>query len=189
MKHTKRLLALLLALIMAFSLALPVLADDAPNPAMPVITKQPQSVDASSKQFVLTIEAEILNGDPIGYQWYNSITKEPIPGATEAEYSGNSSQFELLCCIVYNMNDSTAETGPHRVVSKIALFYPLDMGESLLETLYNAMIDENGLKHEIFRKLHELNRDGKLFKWTSVLLWIFGWPILLPLVLLGIVRI
>ena len=80
MKHTKRLLALFLALFtLAFSLALPASAQESitqhsqatQNPAMPVITVQPQNVRVSLGQVIfLTVEAHIPNGDPIGFRWF-----------------------------------------------------------------------------------------------------------------------
>ena len=74
MKHAKKLLALLLTLALALTLALPAFAEDEPpeepNPAMPVITVQPQSVRVRvNETFTLSVEAYIPNGDEIGYRW------------------------------------------------------------------------------------------------------------------------
>ena len=68
MTHLKRLLALLLAMILSLGLALPVFAEGEtePDPAMPVITVQPESVDVNpGGSFALTIGEETLDGDTI----------------------------------------------------------------------------------------------------------------------------
>ena len=75
MNHTKRLLALLLTLLLAFTLALPAFAEDdppeEPDPAMPVITRQPQAGKWRFLEGVnISLEAQIPNGDPIGYIWH-----------------------------------------------------------------------------------------------------------------------
>ena len=69
MKLLKRLPVSLLVIALALGLALPALAID--DPAMPVITAQPQDVSIkSNRRIVLSVEAHIPNGDEIGYQWY-----------------------------------------------------------------------------------------------------------------------
>ena len=69
MKLLKRLLVSLLVLALALGLALPAFSVD--DPAMPVITVQPQGVSTKQNQrIVLSVEAHIPNGDEIGYQWY-----------------------------------------------------------------------------------------------------------------------
>ena len=71
MKHTKHALAVLLALVLALTLALPAFAADDPNPAMPVITVQPQSVRVKAdRDFTLSMKAHIPNGDEISYRWW-----------------------------------------------------------------------------------------------------------------------
>jgi len=89
MKRTKRLLAILLALALAFTLALPAFAED-PDPAMPVITVQPQSVHVAyfNKGFTLFVEAYIPNGDAIGYRW----VRIPPSGAEE-KVGGNFASY------------------------------------------------------------------------------------------------
>ena len=55
---------------LAFTLALPAFAED-PDPAMPVITKQPQGGRIKpNKTLTLSVQASIPNGDEIGYQWW-----------------------------------------------------------------------------------------------------------------------
>ena len=139
MKHTKRLLALLLAFALTLGLALPAaaiinldgtepdwdgdplirpLSDTInPNPAMPVITRQPQKASASScTGFTLSIQAEAPNGDPLRYEWYQvrkgtddwlvsedasfsmAICIDSIDAGTE--------QFQYYC-VVYNANDDS----------------------------------------------------------------------------------
>ena len=91
MHHTKRLLALLLTLILAFTLAMPAFAEDVPpeepDPAMPVITVQPQDIGIKEffififgKAVTLSVQAYIPNGDEVGCQWY--IDGKSIEGET-----------------------------------------------------------------------------------------------------------
>ena len=116
MKHTKRLLALLLTLVLALGLALPTFAST--NPAMPVITKQPQSVTVlNGETYTFSIEAEIPNGDPLRYEWY--AVDDTYPDwcySTEASLSlWTGVQFELFVksvqadfyCVVYNADDDS----------------------------------------------------------------------------------
>jgi len=123
MRHTKALLSLLLTLALAFSLALPALADE-PDPAMPVIAKQPQSVTVKSgESFTLTVEAEIASGGEIGYQWYDACDDRRLPAANNPYIISSDNTFPngaSLYCVVYNKATSTYESGPHRVVSETA---------------------------------------------------------------------
>ena len=67
------LLTLALALALALPLALPAFADGEPNPAMPVITVQPNPKDIRVKfgeSFTLSAEAVIPNGDEVRYEWF-----------------------------------------------------------------------------------------------------------------------
>ena len=113
MKQSKRLLALMLTLVLAFSLALPALAEDAdppeePNPAMPVITVQP--VGGRARQYgitTLSVQAYIPNGDEIGYQWYRDnsdefyIWEEDGKSATLSDWSDSAADYYV---VVYNLN-------------------------------------------------------------------------------------
>jgi hypothetical protein len=86
-KLSKRLTALLLALALALTFALPALAEgesEEPNPAMPVITVQPQTVRVkANRDFTLSVKAHIPNGDEIGYWWWDdTYSRSPI-GSTE----------------------------------------------------------------------------------------------------------
>ncbi|MCL2494460.1 MAG: hypothetical protein FWE98_02235 [Oscillospiraceae bacterium] len=96
MKQTKRLLALLLTLALALTLALPAFAEtdppEEPNPAMPVITVQPEGptdrLRASYEGFMLRVEATIPNGDPISYRWYQNgvdVTNDDVPFCVSQE--------------------------------------------------------------------------------------------------------
>jgi len=125
MKTTKRLLALLMALALGLSLALPALAEE--DPAMPVITKDLPLIDMRpvkiGEVFTMTleIEAEIPNGDPIRYQWYRgtgvSLLSMPIPGATTPSYTvsetGNGGRSPYFYCVVYNTSDETLCVSSH----------------------------------------------------------------------------
>jgi len=87
MKQPKKLIALLLTLVLAFGLMLPALAEgeteaetdpvapvvtmqEEADPAMPIITVQPQGGRIrAGKNFSLSVEAHIPNGDEIGFRW------------------------------------------------------------------------------------------------------------------------
>jgi len=76
MKLTKRLLALLLTLALALCLSMPVFAEEEPNPAMPVITVQPQSIRVKAGQkFTLSVQAHIPNGEGVLVYHFNDDTR------------------------------------------------------------------------------------------------------------------
>ena len=101
MKSTKRLLALLLIFALAFTLALPVFAEDEPDPAMPVITVQPQGERVLKEDlFLVKKKAHIPNGDEIGYQWYRNNTL--LDGATGDSIIGNARETADYYVIAYN---------------------------------------------------------------------------------------
>jgi len=69
MKNCKRLSALLLALLLAFGIV-PFCTAEADNPAMPIITKQPESLTVKCcEEFTLSVEAYIPNGDELQFRW------------------------------------------------------------------------------------------------------------------------
>ena len=79
MKRFKKLLVLLLSFIFVFGLALPVLAQESilehseatENPAMPVITVQPQGGRVRVYEAIrLSVQASIPNGESVSYRWY-----------------------------------------------------------------------------------------------------------------------
>ena len=115
MKQLKRLLALLLTLALALSLALPAFASEEPNPAKPIITAQPQSVTVlDGEPFTLSVQAEIPNGDPLRYEWYE--VGYGATGVAQAQYSGgwfllSTNPFararHSYYCVAYNANDDT----------------------------------------------------------------------------------
>jgi len=130
-KYTKRLLAALLTFALAFSVALPAFAEDdpseEPNPAMPVITAQPQShrfrFDDRPRELNLSVEAHIPGGDEIGYQWYRGdvlISGEKTIYVNLPEGEGS----DYYHVVVYNVNHPeyrvTSETA--RVEVYISLF-------------------------------------------------------------------
>ena len=140
MKHTKCLLALLLSLALAIGLAMPAAAianldgtepewdgdprirplsetiDPNSNPAMPVITVQPQSMTRSNEMFTLSVQAEAPNGDTLRYEWYQMRTgTDDALVSTEASFSmaicidadqAGTAQFQYYC-VVYNANDES----------------------------------------------------------------------------------
>lgn len=75
MKHTKRLLAVLLSLLLSLALLAPaVSAVDAPDPNAPILTKQPEATYYLKVGNALTLELEAelpagVTGD-ISYAWY-----------------------------------------------------------------------------------------------------------------------
>jgi len=105
----KKLLALLLTLALAFTLALPAFAED-PDPAMPVITRQPKGLRVrNGESFTLSVEATIPNGDEIGYQWYivssslgRDIAKEDTAELTATIYGGQDYPYYVE---VYNRSN------------------------------------------------------------------------------------
>jgi len=163
MKTVKRLFILLLSLALAFTLALPAFAeDDEPASPMPVITVQPERISTGIfTEITLRVEAEIPNGDPLGYQWYDAFNKKPIEGAVAAEFCFNSDDmnmfFGLFNCVVYNSNDSTAEAGPNRVVSETALFSIVVESEEFLESVRKMLTNEDGLIYRLFVKMFSEN--------------------------------
>ena len=124
MKRMKHLFALLLALVFATGLALPAFAEEEPDPAMPVIIRQPVGGYARVGDSVtFAIEAELPNAGRIGYQWYDAATGMPIADAISGSVSFTFPLTGISAyCVVYNMNDSTPAEGPHRVVSETAAF-------------------------------------------------------------------
>ena len=93
MSLSKRLLALFLVFVLAFSLALPAFAEgepEEPNPAMPVITVQPQGGRIRlGQKFTLSVQAHIPNGDEIEYIWYHSRRIIDMPSSNELVISGD----------------------------------------------------------------------------------------------------
>jgi len=110
MKLSKRLPALLLVLALAFiSLALPAFAED-PDPAMPVITAQPQGARLTEiaifrKAVTLSVEAYIPNGDEIGYDWYKGW--DPIDKHDSSITLKDDADAGIYYVKVYNKNDPT----------------------------------------------------------------------------------
>ena len=106
----KRLLALLLALVLAFGLAMPAIAQESltehssanadttegsatKNPAMPVITVQPQVLMYNDTSFEIRFEAHIPNGDPMGIRWYDAGTGWLVASDPAAFWIGVSVDF------------------------------------------------------------------------------------------------
>ena len=137
----KKILALLLTLALCLTLALPAFAleEGEPDPAMPVITAQPEDIPLPLREllktngltlliaivkqeedvkldfaFELSIAATIPNGDPVGYQWY--MDGEAIEGAVDATYAANFKDFEAFdgvncfTCVVYNAAQGADES-------------------------------------------------------------------------------
>ena len=107
MKHTKKLLAALLSLALALALALPAMAEDEPDPAMPVITRQPVggSQTGQNTTFTRYVQARIPNGDSIGYEWYrDGVLVEGATGAsiTVELYSPGTVDIYV---VVYNLDN------------------------------------------------------------------------------------
>lgn len=129
MSLTKKLFALLLALALALGLALPTFAGGEPDPAMPVITKQPEDVKLNvnlfgDAEFTLRIEAYIPNGDPVGYQWWYDLSNTgslyvPIEGATGSTFTASTADYgSSLYCVVYNAAEGPE--GTHSAASRKA---------------------------------------------------------------------
>ena len=140
MKHTKKLLALLLVLALGAGLAVPALAA---GDAMPVITKQPQSVTVEAIDdgigfgltgpMNLSVEATIPNSGEVGYQWYyqgeNGDNFRKCESGEEASYTTTAEEclggsnwgrttYYHYYCVVYNRAEG--EDGPNSVQSNVA---------------------------------------------------------------------
>ena len=92
----KRPLALLLSFVLAFSAALPALAQEDPpeesNPAMPVITVQPRGGRVKlNRSFSLSVQAHSPNGDEVGYRWFRN--DRPF-GSSQASVTLMANQFD-----------------------------------------------------------------------------------------------
>ena len=94
MKLSKRLLALLLAFMLALGLCAAAVAQEEPeepNPAMPVITVQPRGGRVKlGRSLNLRVQAHIPNGDEIGYRWFRD---ERQLGTGKASITGTANQF------------------------------------------------------------------------------------------------
>jgi len=114
MKQSKRLLASLLALLLALGLGLPALAVDEPpeepDPAMPVITVQPYGAREGHLILSFRVEAYIPNGDEPGFLWvgpgtdaYSEIRQNmyvfAVPGANDyyvEVYNRSSPEYRVV---------------------------------------------------------------------------------------------
>ena len=92
MKHTKRLLAVLLTLALALALALPAMA--AVNWNEFRIISHPQDITIRhGESFTLSVEVNVPEGVEVEFQWYRS-SSTPIEGATSSElHLSPSDQF------------------------------------------------------------------------------------------------
>jgi len=158
MKHAKKLLALLLTIALALSLALPAFAEEEPNPAMPVITVQPQggSQKAFRASFTVSVQAHIPNDDNIGYEWYRNGVLTRQTGASMNDGLSSPGTLEIYV-VVYNRDNPE-----YRVTSQTV--------QCVLEEL------------SFLEKVH-LEVNG-LFKPTGFLAEIFWTIISIPLALL-----
>ena len=87
MKHAKKLLALLLACVMAFGLGVSALAEE---PLPQIITQPRDQTITNGDSFTLSIEMVVPAGWAVEYQWvvvyynaYGEIRAEEIQGATQ----------------------------------------------------------------------------------------------------------
>jgi len=116
MKHTKGILALLLALALAFGLSLPALAavnwDD-----FYIITQAQDLYVKHGESFTLSVEVNIPDGiDRVTYQWCREYTNR-IEGATEAtlQLSPGDPDYPQSSFFDYvNTNYSPGPGGSHR---------------------------------------------------------------------------
>lgn len=104
-RRMKKLIAALLTLALAFTLALPAMAEEseAPNPGMPVITWQPQytKIDVG-RSFQLEVSATIDEGSALAYQWYrDGVLLEGETGRSFSAVADTVGVFELYV-EVYN---------------------------------------------------------------------------------------
>jgi len=108
----KKLLSLVLTLALAAGLAVPAMAaaDD-----VPVITVQPQNVAVQpGEAFTLSVEANVPNGERVGYQWYYHNTTSTGAAWSAATYNStvgaDGRGYGLYYCTVYNYDRGKSET-------------------------------------------------------------------------------
>jgi len=108
MKHAKKWLALLLTLALALTLALPAFAEDdppeEPNPAMPVITRQPEGgIIRFGSSVPISVEAHIPNGDEIGYLWHFNYSNGNVGSWCGDDAEVEMQYYEVAVCVeVFN---------------------------------------------------------------------------------------
>ena len=106
----KRILSILLVLALAFTLALPAFAED-PDPAMPVITVQPEGVRVHpNRTFVLSVEAYIPNGDPIRYLWYRDDGTAFASAAEVRRSESTLGTYNYYVVVINNANPEYSVT-------------------------------------------------------------------------------
>jgi len=110
MKFKKHILATLLAIALALTLALPAMAADEPDPAMPVITVQPvgSSQRALRATFVISVQAHIPNGDDVGYTWYRN--------GERTGWAGENNGDNISVTLQMHVTNNTPETNSFYVV-------------------------------------------------------------------------
>ncbi|MCL2446526.1 MAG: hypothetical protein FWD06_07155 [Oscillospiraceae bacterium] len=110
MKHTKRLLALLLTLLLALGISAPAMAN---VPGIPGIAQQPQSVELDPTHLrQITVGARVMNwhipsGGTSGFQWQRVDGNAPVNvplmfTVTYADLANGPQQFRV---VVYNSED------------------------------------------------------------------------------------
>jgi len=105
-QYLRTLLTCALILAMTLSFALPAFAEDnEPNPAVPVITVQPQgsSQKDSRATFSLSVGAHIPNGDAIGYAWYRDGALIPENETSAAAIRLTTPGTASIYVVVYNL--------------------------------------------------------------------------------------
>ncbi|MCL2195764.1 MAG: hypothetical protein FWB76_07430 [Oscillospiraceae bacterium] len=123
MKHAKKLLAILLAMLVLGSIAaVPAAANDVPA-GTPVITQQPSPLEftiVAGETFTLSVQAYIPNGDPVAFQWMRGSsvlvnhTQATYTRTTDARATSGVLQYHVR---VYNANDSHLPWSQRRVVA------------------------------------------------------------------------
>lgn len=103
----RKLIGLVLVSFLMLGMATPAMAQDEADPAMPVITLQPQPMTAlCGMRFTLRVEAHCPNGDPVGYEWHRitgalnqAYNREGPALFLEAEEEEGETSYQ---CVVYN---------------------------------------------------------------------------------------
>ena len=154
MKHTKKLLALLLVLLLAFSIALPATAavdwDE-----FRIITQSPQDITVPyNESFSLTVMVNVPEGAQVQYQWYCTGSSGAIDGATsptltlspgDPEYpqkpnttSANYYRDMSYFCVINAYENDVGETEPEELRSD---YIHVRVKNSLWEMIYSITFE------------------------------------------------
>jgi len=181
MKHTKRLIALLLGIVLTFSLALPAFAEgdppEEPDPAMPVITVQPKNVNVSYREkFTLSVRAYISNGDRIGYLW-RTADGETIEDTSYPEFTRYSDVNWTgdYCVEVYNRDHPEYRVTSETVHVEVHKALHFRIRDNMLEGIGNLLGDKFILSVWVASMIGTAGILGILYAPINLFIILFEW--------------